>query len=427
MRKSTASDRLLCILMHQPKLLDDPSVDRLRFEGDEAALFNAVRLLWVNDTNPTPEALSLMKSLPGKVVDFATGLYAREVPDVSFRQLLATVLDEQKLKEMSGLCAKYHKLAVTGDVDAEDLMTQMFGEVLSMASVCSVSEMSLGSDFKEFDEELAWRQANPGKIRGLSTGFTRLDKVLNGFQKKMYYILGARPSVGKTAWMCNIIEASCDAGLAVGTWSIEMPKDKLQLRCLAGKSRVNMSSYTDTVLTTSELRAISKAQREMKQWKWWVNDNQDCTIDQIEAQATMLSRQGQLDIITVDYLQIVNIASKDDRYEQVGEISQRLRNLGRRLNVPTVALAQLKRKDGKFIQSLNKTVFPPPEMSDLRESGNLEQDADGILLLDRDIRDEEEKKKGKLDVAKNRGGSTTHKPLPLKYVPELTLFTEDHS
>lgn len=424
MRKSTATDRLLCILMHSPKLLDEPKVDSLKFTGDEAALFNTVRLLWVNGTNPTPEALSLVKGLPGKVVDFATGLYAREVAEVSFQQLLDTVLDEQKLSEIAGLCAKYHKLSVAGELDAQDLMTQMFGDVLNMASVASVSEMSLGSDFAGFDEELAWRQAHPGQIRGLSTGFTKLDKVLNGLQRKMYYILGARPSVGKTAWMCNIIEAACENGLAVGTWSIEMPKDKLQLRCLAAMSRVNMSSYTDTVLTTSELRAISAAQRKMKKWRWWVNDNQDCSIDQIEAQATMLSRQGQLDLIAVDYLQIINIASKEDRYEQVGEISQRIRNLGRRLNVPTVALAQLKRKDGKFVQSLNKTVFPPPEMSDLRESGNLEQDADGIMLLDRDIRDEEAKKKGKIDVAKNRGGSTTHKPLDLDYIPELTLFRE---
>lgn len=424
MKKSTVTDRLLCILMHQPKLLDHPKVDRLRFENQDADLFNAVRVLWVNDKNPTPEALSLMK-LPDSVVDFATGLYAREVPDVSFEQLLDTVLDEQKMKDIAGLCSKYHRLAVAGEVSAADLMTQMFGETLSMASIDSESAMSLGSDFTSFEEELRWRQDNPGKIRGLSTGFDRLDRVLNGLRRKAYYILGARPSVGKTAWMCNVIEANCEAGLAVGTWSIEMPKDQLQQRCLAAMSRVNMSSYSDTVLTMQDLRLISAAQRKMKKWRWWVNDNQDCSIDQIEAQATMLARQKNLDLIAIDYLQIINIASKDDRYEQVGEISKRIRNLGRRLNVPTVALAQLRRKDGKFKDSINKTIFPPPEMSDLRESGNLEQDADGIMLLDRDIRDEEEKRKARLDVAKNRGGSTTHKPLPFKYTPELTLFSEE--
>ena len=414
----------MTMLIHRPELLEDPKVDKLRLDNEYGDLLQAMRLLYFKETMPTPEALALSGVLSDEVVAMAAGLSARGVPNVAFEKLRDKVVEETQFNNMAKLLNKYHSLALGGEATYVDLVSQFASEVMDLASGESARDMTLGADFTEFDSELRWRQENPGKLLGYSTGFSRVDRHIDGLVPKRYHVFAARPSVGKSAILCNMTESLCDQGLGVAWWSYEMPKAKLQSRVVSGRARVPLG-YSEIPLSGEEMKRISKATREMKKWNWFINDNQDTTIDQLETQATALWRQKLLHVICVDYLQMVKIISKVDRWEQVGIISNRLRNLGKRLNVPVVVLAQLKRSTGRYVAAQERTVYPPPEISDLRESGNIEQDADVIGLLERDVKgSDEEKRKAKLDLAKVRDGATTSRPINLDYTPELTLFRE---
>lgn len=171
-----------------------------------------------------------------------------------------------------------------------------------------------------------------------------------------------------------------------------------------------------------ELNRISKAQRVMKQWNWYINDDPDSTIDDIEAQSMCLHKEEPIDMIGIDYIQLIRHPHRMKRFEQVSEISNRLARLKRRLKTTAVvALSQLRRVEGRFVKELDRTMTPKPELQDLRESGDLEQDADVVGLLHRDPR--HEPTKAELIIGKQRGGPTGE-PIKLEFQTEITRFIE---
>lgn len=369
----------------------------------------------------TPEALSLHPEGGEKCATLAGALLSRNPPDAPMDLLLEAIQKENLRSNITALCRRYHDKANEEDSNPGDTLLDLHGEISKLTSQRTSNKFQHGSEMAGIEERLSWRQQHTGMLRGPSSGIRALDIRLNGITPR-YYIIGARPSVGKSALLGNIIEAFCQEGKRCLQFSWEMPADDCRERQLSALSGVNLTAYADRPLTMIELQKISSAQRVMKQWNWYINDDPDCTIDDIEAQSMCLHKEEKIDLIGIDYIQLVRHTHRMKRFEQVSDISNRLARLRRRLGTTAVmALSQLRRVEGRYVKELDRTMTPKPELQDLRESGDLEQDADVVGLLHRDNR--HEPTEAELIIAKQRGGPTGE-PIPLEFVPGITKFKQ---
>ncbi len=244
-----------------------------------------------------------------------------------------------------------------------------------------------------------------GKIVGTETGFIDLDQKLSGLQNQKLYILGARPSMGKSALALGIaMNVVMKAGLPVVFFSLEMSNEELSMRALCSEALVDSTRMTNGLIEEPEWNRISHAVGRMAETNLVVDDNPRTTIMEIRAKARRLkARHGELGCVVVDYIQLMNSrGGSESRQVEVSEISRGLKILARELDCPVLALAQLNR-------GLEQRVDKRPMLSDLRESGSLEQDADVVMFLYRDeVYNEQSPDRGvaELLVAKNRGGPT---------------------
>ncbi len=250
-----------------------------------------------------------------------------------------------------------------------------------------------------------------GGAVGIPTGFTDLDRMTGGLHDNELIIIAARPSMGKSAFAANIADyAAMEAGKAVLFVSLEMSRAELGLRLLCGRAGVDSQRVRQGRVSQAETRALQEATSMMMHAQLFIDDSPSRTVSDIAALARRYKRKGQLDLILVDYLQFI----KDDgtttnRQEQVAKISRRLKELARELHVPVVCLAQLNRQTEEGNDH-------KPKMSNLRESGSIEQDADVVMFVHREEYyyqgkpEEIEKKnlagKAEIIVAKQRNGPT---------------------
>ncbi len=262
-----------------------------------------------------------------------------------------------------------------------------------------------------------------GELTGVSSGFKDLDSFTYGFQKQEMIVLAARPSMGKTSLALNFAEAAAmpkrGDGVATLIFSLEMGASQLALRMLCARARVNMKLLRDGLLSKNgqEQQKLLEAADEFSKAPIYIDDSSHLTIMELRAKARRLQARTKLGVIVVDYLQLLAPAdSKTPREQQVAEISRGLKALAKELDVPVIVLSQLNRaseKDGR-----------PPRLSDLRESGSIEQDADVVLMLARP-KDADEKfqvasDSAELIVAKQRNGPVGE--LKLTFLRDITRF-----
>lgn len=261
-------------------------------------------------------------------------------------------------------------------------------------------------------------------FRGLSTGFTRLDRLTNGLQKSDLIVLAARPGMGKTSLAMNIVENAalrCDAVCAV--FSLEMPEVQIIQRLLCSFAGVSMADALSGKLTPNDWRKIVKASDALKKSRINIDDSSRVTPMEILSKCRRIKSRnnGKLDLVMIDYIQLMSSgkeSSEQNRTQEVASITRELKIMAKELNVPVIALSQLRR-----IQS------GEPQLSDLRESGAIEQDADIVMFISRpdvNVPDEElvkkNIKKGMADliIAKHRNGGLDR--IPLRFKGELTKF-----
>lgn len=214
--------------------------------------------------------------------------------------------------------------------------------------------------------------------RGLETGFFELDDMLNGLQKGEMIIVAARPSMGKTAFAMNIIEHVAAASLVpCAVFSLEMSKQQLAQRMLCSWGRIDAHKLRRGMLASDEYQKLAVAVGELAKAPIWVDDTPGLTPLELRAKARRLKLQHDIKLIMIDYMQLMDCPGVDSRQEQVSVISRGIKAVARELGIPVIALSQLNRgsesRDGHR-----------PRMSDLRESGSIEQDADVIALLHRE-------------------------------------------
>lgn len=254
-----------------------------------------------------------------------------------------------------------------------------------------------------------------GKLRGLPTGFTELDNILGGFQKSDLIILAARPSVGKTAFALDIARnAAVRYKKAVGLFSLEMSKEQLVDRLISAEAGVDMWKMRTGRLSEAndDFPRIGHAMSELSESNIYIDDFANTNVMELRTKARRLQMEGGLDMIVIDYLQLMEGSgsrqSSESRVQEIAEISRALKGLARELNVPVLALSQLARA-----VELSKPAIP--KLSHLRESGSIEQDADVVMFIYRKASDrnydinsltEEEKHSAEIHIAKHRNGPT---------------------
>lgn len=244
-------------------------------------------------------------------------------------------------------------------------------------------------------------------ITGVKSGYPDLDSKTAGFQKGDLIILAARPSMGKTALALNMaINAASVTPGSVAIFSLEMPSEQVAIRMMAAASEVSIHKLRTGTLNDEEWSKINEAVQKLKTYNIFVDDTPGIKVSEMYAKARKLAKDEGLAMIVVDYIQLIQATGKSDsRQQEVSEISRRLKAMARELNVPVIALSQLSR-------SVEARQDKRPVLSDLRESGALEQDADLVLFLYRDAyyNREEDNSNAREDVelllSKHRNGPT---------------------
>jgi replicative DNA helicase len=290
-------------------------------------------------------------------------------------------------------------------------------------------------DAMEYIEEML---AGSGKLQGISTGYKDLDRLTNGLKPGEMFIIAARPSMGKTSLAMNIVEHVClDQKIPTLVFSCEMSSVQLVQRLLFSRSGFFISKIRDgRQATKSEIKNILRVSKEIGNSNLFIDDTAGISIDEVRAKARRLKREKEIGLIAIDYLQLMRSHSKQAqgaREREISEISAGVKGLAKELKIPIIVLAQLNRGP----ESRTGAKLGVPRLSDLRESGSIEQDADLVGLLYRPdyYKDKSEKEAGEeeeqgeednkvgiaeLILAKNRNGQTD--TVPLTFLAELMRF-----
>jgi replicative DNA helicase len=306
-------------------------------------------------------------------------------------------------------------------------------EVLGRAeqAIFQLSENRIGQGFMNIPSiikgsfgSLEELYARGQEITGLATHYTQLDKLTSGLQPSDLIIIAARPSMGKTALAMNIAEnAAVLDGKVVGVFSLEMSREALLMRMLASHAQVDSKDLRQGFLTKDDMRKLTRATEQLSHSKLFIDDSPGISVSEMRAKARRLRQTEGLDLLIVDYLQLMSavpIGGKrfENRTQEVSAISRGLKALAKELKVPVVALSQLSRAPE------SRSGDHRPQLSDLRESGSIEQDADVVAFI---FREEVYKKDdpdldgiAELIVAKQRNGPTDM--IKMAFIKRYTRF-----
>jgi len=277
--------------------------------------------------------------------------------------------------------------------------------------------VALGTLVDESMSALEHIQQRDSAFAGVPSGFVDLDNLLSGLQKGNLIVVAARPGVGKSSFATNIARnVAVEAGAPVAMFSLEMSRFEIGMRLLCGEAGVGWDCVRTGRVATDEWTRIVEAAEVIHDAPLYIVDSGNVTIVDIRAKARRLksSRQG-LGLIIVDYLQLMSGHIRvDNRQQEVAEISRSLKLLAKELDIPVIAVSQLNRNP-------ETRADKRPQLSDLRESGSIEQDSDVVMFIHREDSDDPQVKgKADLIVSKHRNGPTG--TIPLTFIPHLTLF-----
>jgi replicative DNA helicase len=339
------------------------------------------------------------------------------------------ILEEKfTLREIIKVCTEYAARSYDEQNDVPSLLNDVEAKIFAIAQdrfkEKSASMKDQVMQAIHAIEELYDRR---GAITGLPTGFAELDKMTDGLHKAEMIVIAARPSMGKTALAMNIAEhVALEAKLPVAVFSLEMSTSQLVQRLLCSRARVNLGSIRNGFLSERDFPALTSAAAKLAESKIFIDDTPGLSILELRAKSRRLKSQHDIQAIFIDYLQLLRSTSKraqDNRQLEIAEISSGLKGLAKELNIPILVLAQLNRNP----ESRSGESKGRPRLSDLRESGSIEQDADvvGLLVREEYYADSDEEKKeseGKatLILAKQRNGPVGD--VPLTFLKEFTRF-----
>ena len=279
---------------------------------------------------------------------------------------------------------------------------------LAEKKIFDIAEKRSTSDFEALSDvlergflEIERLFNNKGQITGVPSGFTDLDAKTSGFQKGDMVLIAARPSMGKTTFALNIAEnAALREGKSVVIFSLEMPKEQLAYKLLCSEANVDMLKLRTGNLDDKDWENIARATGPLSKAKIYIDDTAGVTVMEMRSKCRRLKMEYGIDLILIDYLQLMSGSSSENRQQEVSEISRSIKALAKEMECPVIALSQLSRAP-------EQRADHRPMLSDLRESGSIEQDADLVMFLYRDEyynKETEDKNMAECIVAKHRNG-----------------------
>lgn len=320
------------------------------------------------------------------------------VPTAAHVEHYGKIVRDHALKRMlMNVATRLAELSFDPGESAAELLDVAEREIFSLTqqhvsgSFLAVREV-LAQSFDRLDE----LHKKPGELRGVPSGFSSLDNLLAGFQQSNLVILAARPGIGKTAFALNIAQSiAVVQKQTVGFFSLEMSKEELIDRLLVAQADIDAWRLKTGRLSEDDFVRLSDAMGVLAEAPLFIDDTPALSVLDMRSKARRLQVESGLDLIIVDYLQLVHGRRLDNRVQEVSEISQNLKNLARELKIPVLAISQLNR-------SVEARGTKKPQLADLRESGAIEQDADVVMFLWRE--DDEDPENINLEIAKHRNG-----------------------
>ena len=352
----------------------------------------------------------------------ALSLIANSVPTAANVHYHARIVHEKaQLRSLISAATEIAGAAYESADEVEDIMDNAEKRILAVSSgKRSKDFVPLQEILLDTLEQIDARYNNKGSITGLPTGFTELDHLTAGLQKSDLILVAARPSMGKTAFTLNIAaHVVLRAREPVAFFSLEMSKEQLVQRLLCSEGRIDSQRLRVGELEEKEWGDLIDTANRLSAAPLYIDDTPSITVMELRSKARRLKAEHGLSLIVIDYLQLMQgRASKngDNRQQEISEISRSLKALARELNVPVIALSQLSR-------SVESRQVKRPMLSDLRESGSLEQDADIVMFLYReDYYDPETENKNITEViiAKHRNGPVD--TVDLTFLKQFTKF-----
>jgi len=356
-------------------------------------------------------------------MDYLVNLSMGVVTAVHLEHHAQIVHDAAEVRRLVGACAGIIEKANGGDYDDTRRLIDEAQQVIYQVGQAQATKgfTPLKAALRDALDKVKEAYKTKQSITGVSTGFIDLDRETAGLQPGDLVILGARPSMGKTSFALNLASnAAQRSGKAVAIFSLEMPTTQIVGRLLSSEARVQFGAMRTGNIQDKDVSQLQEAVRRMSTWRIHVDDTSGISVMEARAKCRRLAADrevGELGMVVIDYLQLMKGSpNTQSREQEISEISRNLKGLAKELSVPVVALSQLSR-------SLESRPNKRPIMSDLRESGAIEQDADVIMFIYRDEvynKETEEKNVAEIIIAKQRNGpiGTTK----LRFFNDFTRF-----
>ena len=430
-----AEKAALCCMLRDPEECLGGSMGKVRPEAfhtpSHRVIFEAMAALY--DQKQRLDLVTLTQSLHDqqKLNEAGGPAFLAEVSDyvptnALFDQYVEVLEEKRMLREIISSCTGCISRAYDAGEGVGELLDEVETRILGIRDQqgkqgVQTMKGEVLSALNAFDKMMK----NRGAITGIETGFQVLDRMTDGLHEGEMIVIAARPSMGKTSFVMNVVEhVACDLNKAVLVFSLEMSANQLVQRLLCARGRVSMKKFRDGFASKGDFNQLMSVGKVLASSKLFIDDTPSISVMELRAKARRVHQQHQLSLIAIDYLQLMRSTSpraRDNRQIEISEISSGIKALAKELKVPIVVLAQLNRNP-------EKRESKKPMLSDLRESGSIEQDADLVGLLVRDSYYSQDAEEGggeknnnaELIVAKQRNGPTGD--VPLVFLSELMRF-----
>jgi replicative DNA helicase len=366
---------------------------------------------------------NLLESVGGAAL--VTSLFTFVPTAANVQYYLDIVRDKYILREIIAAATESVRRAYEEQDEVNNLLDEVEQRIFAVGEDRFKGQMlTMKDQVMEAIESIEKLYERKGGITGISTGFVEFDRMTSGMHGAEMIVIAARPSMGKTALVMNIAEhVAVQEKLPVGVFSLEMSSQQLVQRLLCSRARVNLQKVRDGFLAERDFPSLTAAASKLAEAKIFIDDSAGLSILELRAKARRLRAQHDVQLLIVDYLQLLRSTSRraqDNRQLEISEISGGIKGLAKELKIPIIVVAQLNRQPEA--RSGGK-----PRLSDLRESGSIEQDADLVGLLVRpEIYEEDEEARAEkageaeLIIAKQRNGPVGE--IPLTFLKEFTRF-----
>ena len=351
-------------------------------------------------------------------ISYITEIGSSVLTTANVKSYIKIVEDKATLRKLIDSSTKIIESCYNNQDDVEKVIDVAEQKIFDLAERKSSSDFEPLSDILERGfEQIETLFNNKGEVTGVGSGFKDLDDLTSGFQKGDMILIAARPSMGKTTFALNIAEhAALREGKSVVIFSLEMSKEQLAYKLLCSEANVDMLKLRTGNLEDKDWENIARASGPLSSAKIYIDDTAGVSIMEMRSKCRRLKIEYGIDLILIDYLQLMSGSGEESRQQEVSEISRNIKAIAKEMQCPVIALSQLSRAP-------EQRADHRPMLSDLRESGSIEQDADLVMFLYRDEyynKETEEKNVAECIIAKQRNGPVGN--IKLAWIGQFSKF-----